>query len=78
MTKNCSNCGYQNIDEAKFCINCGTPLLDSQNNYNTQSDLEWFAEKLYTGEMILPTSDCPIILKKSERPIIVLQNVIFK
>ena len=78
MIKRCTNCGYENTAEANFCINCGTPLSSAQNDYNSQTDLEWFAEKLYTGEMILPTSECPIILKKSERPLIVLQNVIFK
>lgn len=78
MIKRCSNCGYENSEESKFCINCGTQLPNVQNNYNAKTDLEWFAEKLYTGEMILPTSNCPIILKKSEKPIIVLENIIFK
>ena len=78
MSKKCSSCGYENPSEAKFCINCGTQLSFNQNETNLQTDLEWFAEKLYTGEMALPTSACPIILKKSERPIIVLQNVLFK
>lgn len=22
----CKNCGYENMDEANFCINCGTKI----------------------------------------------------
>jgi predicted nucleic acid-binding Zn ribbon protein len=26
----CSNCGYQNHEDSKFCINCGTPLKQAK------------------------------------------------
>ncbi len=26
MSVNCPNCGMSNLDESKFCMNCGTPL----------------------------------------------------
>ena len=78
MTIRCSNCGFENTEGANFCMNCGTPILNNQNSSALQSDLEWFADKLYNGEISLPTSECPILLKKREEPIIVLPNVIFK
>lgn len=31
----CQNCGNFNKDEDKFCINCGTEIVATEDHYNT-------------------------------------------
>lgn len=35
MSKICPCCGTENGDTVSFCVNCGTPLADAQNNVAT-------------------------------------------
>lgn len=78
MSIKCSNCGYQNVEGARYCINCRKPLQSTPESNSHKTDLEWFTEKVYTGEIKLPAENCPIILKKTETPILVLPNVSLK
>lgn len=78
MSIQCNNCGYQNVEGARFCINCGKSLQSIPETNSHQTDLEWFVEGVYNGEFSLPTENCPIILKKTETPVLVIPNVILK
>lgn len=78
MTIQCNYCGDQNVEDAIYCVNCGKPLQSTHELDSNQTDLEWFAEKVYNNEFNLPTENCPIILKKTETPILVIPNVTLK
>ena len=74
MAIKCLNCGFVNEDGVNFCNNCGSVL----SNNAPQNDLEWFAQKIYEGKVNLPVHNCPIIIKKNEKPIVVIPNVTLK
>lgn len=74
MAIKCLKCGFVNEDESHFCNNCGNELSTNV----PQSNLEWFAQKIYEGKVNLPTQNCPIIMKKNEKPIVVIPNIILK
>lgn len=78
MAIKCLKCGFVNEDNVNFCINCGNNLIDNHNSNAPEDNLEWFAQKIYEGKVNLPTRDCPIILKRNEKPIVVLPNITFK
>lgn len=79
MPRKCLKCGFVNEDNVRFCINCGNNLVEGNNMpNNSQSDLEFFAQQLYEGRVYLPTKDCPVILKRAEEAVLVLQNITFK
>ena len=53
----------------------------AHNNTNSNipiNNLEWLGQQIYEGNLPLPTDGCPIILKKSETPVLVLHNVTLK
>lgn len=78
MSIQCKECGCENVDDAKYCVNCGKSIQNTTENNSNQTDLEWFTKKIYNGEVNLPTPNCPIILKKTETLILVLPNVVLK
>ena len=44
MVKVCKVCGYQNPDDARYCIRCGTPLeniIQQQTQYPYQQPLQY-------------------------------------
>ena len=77
MAIKCSNCGFVNEDNSNFCSSCGSPLSNNATS-SPKNDLEWFAQELYDGRMNLPTNNCPIILKKGEIAIAVLDHITLK
>ena len=79
MAIKCLNCGFVNEDNIRICINCGNDLINNKNTSNIpQSNLELFVQKIYDGKVNLPTRNCPVILKKSEKAILVLPNITLK
>lgn len=79
MAIKCIKCGFINKDSVRFCINCGNDLTKHDDNDNaSQYNLEWFKQKIYDGEIKLPTNNCPVILKRNEVPIVILPNITFK
>ena len=74
MAIKCLKCGFVNEDGSQVCNNCGNELSSNV----PQSNLEWFAQKIYEGKVNLPTQNCPIIMKKNEKPIVVIPNIILK
>ena len=74
MAIKCLKCGFVNEEGSHFCNNCGNELSTNV----PQSNLEWFAQKIYEGKVNLPTQNCPIIMKKNEKPIVVIPNIILK
>ena len=61
--KFCPNCGAQNKDEAKFCVDCGTeigniiveqPQTDTANSQSTGRKNNWIAPILnFIGGMLI-------------------------
>ena len=78
MAIKCSKCGFVNEDGSNFCNKCGYHLSIDHNDQSPKSDLEWFAQSIYDGNVNLPTENCPIILKKNEEALIVLPNITLK
>lgn len=79
MAIKCLNCGFVNEDNVNFCVNCGNNLIKDNNEANVpQNNLELFVQKIYDGKVNLPTRNCPVILKKTEKAIVVLPNITFK
>jgi hypothetical protein len=79
MAIKCLRCGFVNEDNVRNCVNCGNDLINNNNTSNVpQDNLELFVQKIYEGKVNLPTRDCPVILKKTEKAIVVLPNITFK
>lgn len=79
MAIKCLRCGFVNEDNVRNCVNCGNDLINNNNTTNVpQNNLELFVQKIYDGKVNLPTRDCPVILKKTEKAIVVLPNITFK
>jgi len=44
MSRVCSSCNAENVDEAKFCRQCGSSKFDSVNKINKQSNQRSYAD----------------------------------
>ena len=51
---------------------------NNRNNNIPINNLEWLGQQIYEGNLPLPPDGCPIILKRSETPVLVLHNVTLK
>ena len=70
MAIKCLRCGFVNEDNVRNCVNCGNYLINNNNTSNVpQDNLKLFVQKIYEGKVNLPTRDCPVILKKTEKAI---------
>ena len=78
MAIKCLRCGFVNEDNVRNCVNCGNDLINNNTTNVPQDNLELFVQKIYDGKVNLPTRDCPVILKKTEKAIVVLPNITFK
>ena len=79
MAKICRKCGVTNSDSAMTCYNCGDGIMfDYDYTDIVPQNASWFADKIYEGKVNLPVSNCSIILKKDEKPAIVIPDVTLK
>lgn len=79
MAKLCRKCGTINSDSALTCYNCGEGIMfDYDYTNRIPQNASWFADKIYEGKVNLPVANCSIMLKKDEKPEIVIPNVTLK
>ena len=50
MARHCPNCGFDNVDEANFCANCGTPLSDPETVVTDSTTATYRIDE--TGELV--------------------------
>ena len=46
----CQKCGRPNPDNGNFCLNWGTPLIKTKNNYDNLSDLKVSSNDVITAK----------------------------
>lgn len=77
--KKCRKCGTVNGDSVMSCYNCGDGMMfDYDYTEVVPQNASWFADKIYEGKVNLPVANCSIVLKKDEKPQIVIPNVTLK
>ncbi len=57
MSKVCSNCNTENVDEAKFCRKCGESFLKSEQKEKTSNDIHNHTIEQSNIETVLMTED---------------------